>query len=233
MYCGHDKTVRRGFRRGKLRLTCTGCFRSFQVNRSADKCKPRILLSEHLDGTSFRKLGNQHDISHSTAYRKCLAALEELPHCADITRKYCSTYSGILLVDGKFVKVKGWEKKIPVLYGIDFLTHDIPTYLFTVGENFVSLVKFFTSLRLLNYPLRSLVSDDNLNIPNACRKIYPSMVWQLCTNHFKENIRRSLEVRTDEKYKKFMRYIEGMFKEKMALERFNKLGQNVMAHNVL
>jgi hypothetical protein len=100
-----------------------------------------------------------------TAYRKCISALEDLPHCADITRKYCSKFSGILLVDGKYIKVKGFDRKIPVIYGIDYLTHDIPTYIFSVSENYQTLKKFFSSLRLLNYPLYSLVSDDNLNFP--------------------------------------------------------------------
>ncbi|OGC50590.1 hypothetical protein A2716_05305 [candidate division WWE3 bacterium RIFCSPHIGHO2_01_FULL_40_23] len=104
-----------------------------------------------------------------SAYRKCLEALRKLPHCADITRRYCSKYSGILLVDGKFVKVKEYNYKIPVVYGIDFLTHDIPTYLLTIAENYLSFLKFFQSLRLLKYPLRSIVSDDNL-------LIYPMLV---------------------------------------------------------
>jgi hypothetical protein len=163
-----------------------------------------------------------------TAYRKCIEALDNLPHCADITRKYCGRYSGILLVDGKFVKVKGWESKIPVIYGIDFLTHDIPTFLFTVGENFVSFVKFFTSLRLLNYPLRSLVSDENLNIPNACRKIYPKMCWQLCTNHLKENIRASLGVRTNPEHRPFVRSIEHLFKQKISMDNFNRIASGIL-----
>lgn len=155
-------------------------------------------------------------------------ALENLPHCADITRRYCGRYSGILLVDGKFVKVKGWESKIPVIYGIDFLTHDIPTFLFSVGENFVSFVKFFTSLRLLNYPLRSLVSDENLNIPTACRKIYPSTVWQLCTNHLKENIRASLGVRTNPIHRPFVRSIECLFKQKITMDNFNRIASGIL-----
>jgi len=177
----------------------------------------------------FRALANQHCVSHMTAYRRCLDALKSLPHCADVTRKYCSRYSGILLVDGKFVEVKGFKYKIPVIYGIDFYTHDIPTYTLSVSENYLSVKKFFTSLRLLNYPLRSLVSDDNLNIPGACFDIYPHATWQLCTNHFKENIRRSLEVRTDDRYKDFMYGIETLFSNKISEDNFNKLARNLLS----
>lgn len=186
------------------------------------------LLKKHLDGVSFRSLADQHDISHMTAYRKCLKALKELPHCADVTRKHCLKYSGIFLVDGKFLRVKGYPSKIPVIYGIDYYTHDIPTYKLTVTENFLSLKVFFQSLRLLNYPLQALVSDDNLNIPQACLEVYPQTAWQLCTNHYKENIRRSLAVRTDPTYQPFMRQIELLFRQKRSEDDFNRAAKNTL-----
>lgn len=225
IHCGCLETVKRGSRRGKLRYTCRSCGKSFQINRTR-KLKNNILLLQHLDGTPFRKLANQYNFSHMTAYRKCMEALEDLPHCADVTRKYCSRYSGILLVDGKFVSVSGYDSKIPVIYGIDYLTHDIPTYILSLAENFLSLRKFFASLRLLKYPLRSVVSDDNLNISGACLEVYPNAAWQLCTNHFKENLRASLEVRTDSTYQPFMKRVEGMFRYKLSEDNFNKLGKD-------
>ncbi len=153
--------------------------------------------------------------------------MESLPHCADLTRKYCSKYSGVLLVDGKFIHVKGYDRKIPFIYGIDYHTHDIPTYFFSVAENYVSILKFFQSLRLLNYPLQYLVSDDNLNIPNACKQIYPKSLWQLCTNHLKENIRRSIEVRTVPTYQQFMREIEMLLGNKRSEDDFNRTAKNI------
>ena len=77
-------------------------------------------------------------------------------------------HAKIILVDGKFIEVRGFKYKIPVIYGIDFYTHDIPTYVFATSENYLVLKKFFSSLRLLNYPLQSIVSDDNINFPQAC-----------------------------------------------------------------
>lgn len=149
--------------------------------------------------------------------------LKQLPHCADITRKYCDKFSGVLLVDGKYIAVKGYERKIPVLYGIDYLTHDIPHYLFSVGENYQTCKTFFQSLRLLNYPLQAVVSDDNINIYQACLAIYPKAVTQLCQNHYKQNIRWQLNTRTDPTYQEFMRRIEELFKFKRSTEDFNRL----------
>lgn len=185
------------------------------------------MMKQHLDGTSFRSLADQYNISHMTAYRFVMSQLEGLPHCADISRKYSSKYSQILLVDGKFLKVKGYDHKIPVIYGIDYLSHDIPSYRLSPSENYLTFLKYFQSLRLLNYPLQALVSDDNLNIPNACREIYPNVVWQLCLNHFKENIRHSLQTRTNPTYQPFMYDLEILFKSKRSEDDFNRVAKNI------
>jgi len=177
---------------------------------------------------SFRALAQKYNISVGSTYNKCFENLQNLPHCADITRKYCSKYSGILLVDGKYIAVKGYERKIPFIYGIDYLTHDIPTYIFSIAENFMSLKKFFASLRLLNYPLEYLVSDDNTNILSSCLDVYPKVKFQLCTNHFKENIRKPLNVRTDPTYKPFMYKIEDLFSVKRSEDDFNRVAKNIL-----
>jgi transposase-like protein len=155
-----------------------------------------------------------------SAYSYVMKELENLPHCADVTRKYCSRFCGILLVDGKYVKVKGYERKIPVLYGIDYLTHDIPTYIFSVAENYQTCLSFFQSLKLLLYPLTAVVCDDNQNIYQAADHVYPNCCVQLCLNHYKETIRAVLSVRTDPTYGSFMRAIEFLFEKRRSGPEF-------------
>jgi hypothetical protein len=165
-------------------------------------------------------LGETYQINPSTAYRRCLKELEQLPHLADVTREYCSKFCGILVIDGKYIKVKGYERKIPVLYGIDYLTHDIPTYIFSRSESYQTCRAFFSSLRLLNYPLQAVISDDNVNIYDACVSVYPKALTQLCHNHYKENLRISLGVRTDGIYLPFMQAVEDLFSHKRAENEF-------------
>lgn len=153
--------------------------------------------------------------------------LKTLPHCADVTRKYCSRYSGVLLVDGKYLYVKGYDRKIPVLYGIDYTTHDIPTYIFSIAENYQTCISFFQSLKLLNYPLQGIVCDDNVNIYQACRYVYPKAVTQLCLNHYKESIRSRLSVRREPTYVPFMRDVELLFKKKRSREEFSHIANRV------
>ena len=178
---------------------------------------------------SFRSLADRHGFNPSTIYRKCLGELESLPHCADITRKYCNRFCGILLVDGKYVAVKGYERKIPVLYGIDYLTHDIPTYIFSVAENLQTCRTFFNSLRLLNYPLQAVVSDDNSNIFSACQSIYPRAISQICQNHYKQSLRLGLNVGTDSTYRPFMQEIEWLFDRKRGRDEFMRLAGKIYA----
>lgn len=185
------------------------------------------MLISHLSGISFRVLAQTHQVSTTTAFRKCHDALEKLPHCADITRKYCGRFCGILLVDGKYVSVKGYERKIPVVYGIDYLTHDIPTYIFSIAENYPTCHTFFTSLRLLNYPLQAIVSDDNQNIYQSCLSVYPKAVTQICQNHYKEGIRAILKVRTETTYRSFMNEIEVLFDKRRPVEEFSRMASKI------
>lgn len=171
-----------------------------------------------------------YNISAPTAYRKCLKELETLPHCADITRSYCSRFCGILLVDGKYLKIKGYERKIPVIYGIDYLTHDIPTYILSPAENYQTCHNFFSSLRLLNYPLQAVVSDDNRNIYEAAQAVYPNVVSQLCHNHYKETIRQNLSIRTDSAYYPFMKRIEELFEKRRSREEFAHMASKIIYH---
>lgn len=224
--CGYSKPRRKGVRRGAVKYQCQDCGKWFQVNH-ARKPDKKSMLADHLDGLSFRALANRYSVSVGTAYNWCFEELEKLPHCADITREYCSRFCGRLLVDGKFVKVKGYERKIPVIYGIDYLTHDIPSYVLAPSENYQACKKLFTSLRLANYPLASLTSDDNRNIYESCLEIYPKTVNQLCLNHYKENIRQQLKVRQEEAaptHKLFVQTLEKLFSKKRSSKELAVVG---------
>lgn len=218
--CKSTNTIRKGVRRGNIKFFCKSCKHWFQINRGRKRVSSKRLLYFHLTGTSFRSLGAIVGKTGVTAYHKVHEALKSLPHVADVTRSYCTRFSGTLLVDGKYVAVKGYERKIPVLYGIDYETHDIPTYILSRAENYPTCYSFFQSLRLLNYPLQALICDDNYNIYEAARAIYPNVIIQLCQNHYLEGIRNNLSVRTDPTYGVFMRQLEMLFHRKRSSDEF-------------
>lgn len=115
-----------------------------------------------------------------------------------------------------------------MLYGIDYLTHDIPTYILSEGESYQTCHAFFTSLRLLKYPLHTVVSDDNANIYEAAERVYPSSISQICHNHYKETIRQHLHVRTDPTYLPFMKEIEALFVKRRSKDEFNSVAGKIL-----
>jgi len=211
--------IKRGVRRGKLKFYCKVCGSYFQINRSEKLNSSKILLS-HLSGHSFRSIAQDLKISVGKSYEAYFKVLQDLPICIDITRSYCSKFCGILLVDGKYLKVKGYDRKIPVIYGVDYLTHDIVHFVLGTSENYHILKRFFVSLRLANYPLKAVVSDDNPNIRESCLSVYPNAVSQLCQNHYKHNLRITLNLANDSTYIPFMKNVETLFCRKMGAEEF-------------
>lgn len=189
------------------RYRCKDCGKSFSVDYRVPE---ESLLLSHLTGASTRTLARKIGKGVDAAYRRIVAELNALPHNNDVTLSYCNPkrFCGFLVVDGKFVAVKGYEKKIPFIYGIDYLTHDIPVCLLAPSENYQALLQFFTKLKNTGYDLLAVICDDNESIRMAARTIYPGVVVQLCHVHFLENIRKTLKVRSDETYRAFLDDLE-------------------------
>jgi len=214
-----------------VRYFCFDCHHWFQINRTKTKeIDAKRTLKLHLSGLSFRNLGETLNVNGSTVYRKVKPLLSELPHCADLSRGNDKHYSGILLLDGKYTNVKGYSDKIPCVYGIDYLTHDIVHFVLSRGENYQTSLSFFQSLRLLGYPLKALVCDDNQNFQLACRRVYPKAVIQICHNHYKENIRRQLFIRSDPTYRPFMFEIETLFGRRRSINEFFSVARKILIH---
>lgn len=182
------------------RYFCKSCRGSFSVDY---RRKEEPLWVPHIDGIPFRKLGDEHDIVASQAYKRVFAELKLLPDNIDLTRQYCEYSSGILIIDGKYVKVRGYKQKIPFIYGIDYETHDILFGLLVPAEDEAAFLEFFRLLKSINYPLKIVVADDRSSLPLALKQVYPNAPLQLCQNHYLENIRNLLHIRTDPIHRHF------------------------------
>lgn len=145
----------------------------------------------------MRKLANEQGKSTGAVYRQIQREFDQLPHNNQLTINYCNRFCGILIVDGKYVKVRGFKNKIPFIYGMDYLTHDIVVSMLAPSENTEALTQFFALLKRCHYPLQIVVADDREAIAQGLTRIYPHARLQLCLNHYVENIRQLLRVRTD------------------------------------
>jgi uncharacterized protein Usg len=190
-------------RNGIHRYRCNDCSKSFKIDHRKSEKEP--LLSLHLKGASIRTLAQRINKSIARTYTYITTELNTLPHNNDVTSWYCNRkrFCGALVVDGKHVKVKGYERKIPFLFGMDYITHDLPACLLVTSESFEAWKQFFTKLKNMDYPLVSVTCDDNPAIKQAAEYVFPGVIVQICHVHFVENIRRTLRLRSDDTYKKF------------------------------
>lgn len=163
------------------------------------KEKKESLWIQHIDGIPVRKLADERKLSISQTYAKIVAELHDLPDNTAVTQQYCdrATFCGILIVDGKFIKVKGFKQKIPFIYGIDYLTHDIPVGMVARSESEAAFETFFRQLKDGGYPLKIVVCDDRSSLEKPLKKYYPEALVQRCLNHYVENIRESLYIRSE------------------------------------
>jgi transposase-like protein len=155
--------------------------------------------------------------------------MDKLPDNTWLTVKYCNRFSGILVIDGKHIKVKGFNKKIPFIYGIDYLKHDFPVGILSPSESEEAFRKYFRLLKTCNYPLQVVICDDILSsLKPGLLYYYPKAKIQLCHNHCLEGIRQKLHFRTEEQHQLFFHKLnEYIFKRN---QRKDKLNQSL--HNI-
>lgn len=199
---------------------CKGCRRYFSIKTT--HLPTQQILNDHLDGISFRKLATKYGISKSHAADICYEQLKTLPNNNQFTHTYCNRFSSIFLFDGKYFTVKGYKSGYCLLWGIDYLTHDVPVFILAPSESYQSWAKLFSYVRIINRYPQLIVCDDNTNLKLAARHAFPNVRIQTCFNHFKENMRRTLHTRSDSTYKPVMKRIEDILTIKLTDGALNK-----------
>lgn len=164
----------------------------------------------HIDGVPFRKLGDEYGLSGKQMFHKVKKEIESLPENTSLTKTLCdpNRFCGTLIMDGKYIAVKGFADKIPFIYGIDYFTHDIPLGDLYAAEDEMSFSVFFSKLKQLGYQPRVVVADDRGGIKRALLKVFPHARLQLCHSHYLENLRKALNVRTEKRYQHFFNSLQ-------------------------
>ncbi len=126
-----------------------------------------------------------------------------------------SKFCGWLVFDGTYVAVKGYEKKIPMIWAIDYLPHDIPHFILVPSENYVACAKYFSDLKRAKYDLKYLVCDDNNAVKQAATDVYPNVIIQSCIKHYLTNIGNDLNIKSSNKYKRFFYELSSIFDDRL------------------
>jgi len=155
-----------------------------------------------MERASVRILARRFKRSKTTIMKTIHRVTRSLADSRDVAAALHPAWSGILVVDGKYIRTKILRGKrfdkmerarnlMCWLNGVDVGTGDLPHYALADEETMIDLVMYFRRLKEIGYELRVLISDGNLDIPRAARKIYgDGILTQLCTRHFIEGLKR-------------------------------------------
>lgn len=182
------------------RYFCHACRHTFSIDY---RHKEEPFWIPHVDGIPLRKLGDERGLSPGRTYARVKREFDRLPDNTELTKQCCAYSSGILVVDGKFVKVRGHAHKIPFIYGMDYLTHDIPVAQLSMAESGTAFDAFFAKLKACGYPLTIVVADDRSSMESALKRQFPQALIQRCQSHYVENVRHSLHTRTHAAHRRF------------------------------
>jgi len=104
--------------------------------------------------------------------------------------------SGIILVDGKYLAVKGHKKGCVAIPFMDYLTHDIWVHIFADSENEIDIKRGFEMLKKLNYPLKVVVSDETMGkIAQVSQEVFEGVIHQICLTHYSKNVAKELKIK--------------------------------------
>lgn len=167
----------------------------------------RKLTRDYLERKSMRILGRNVHRSKSTVMKIIHQVCASLKSSVWVAKRFQPKWSGILVVDGKGVKVfdrlvkhidtsKFSSLEIKRLHrqvwicGVDVGTGDLPHYCLAEEETKIDLVLFFRCLKdEIRYGLRVLVCDGNDDIVQAARKVYGNtFLVQRCVRHYVEGL---------------------------------------------
>ena len=179
------------------------------------KSDPFVVLKDSIERTSMRILARRYHTGKKQIMEIIHRLTAIIKDSVWIAKHFSLTWSGILVFDGKVVKVydplstklKGklsdqelkWMNKQRWLCGIDYGTGDLPHYELAAEESKIDLVMYFKKLKEIGYPLRVLVCDGNEDIAAAAIHVFgDKIIIQLCTRHFIEGLKRQAEGRTEE-----------------------------------
>lgn len=197
-----------------LRIRCDTCNFVGPINSVAHGNRQKNvqfkIVRDSLERASMRILARRYKKTKKVIMKIIHTVTAQLPDSVAIAKQFCPLWSGILVFDGKVVRVFDdatrrmnlaqlsedeikWMHKMRWLCGVDYGTGDLPHYALADSENMIDLVIYFQMLKLMKYPLIALVCDGNPLIPRAAKFVFgKQIIVQRCTRHFLEDLRRLL-----------------------------------------
>jgi len=176
-YCSARKTVKFGLPRWK----CGRCKKTFRIRRK-DRRDRAAIDGYTKDRSTYRRLAERWKVSPSTAYERVQRALARRAVLLDRTKRNLHLCDGILVLDGKHLRIHGklWTLFVAWDRGFKKPVHFI---LRKGGEGDVPYWRLLVDLKHLGYVPRGFVSDGIPSLKELLSELYPNLPHQRCTVH--------------------------------------------------
>lgn len=163
---------------------------------------------------SLRNLQDRYRYGKNVGAKILNEITGRLKSCGEITKELvsCEKYSGVMVIDGKFVpckeEIKRTEadfvprssKRRKIMKGmvwilfVDYHSHDIPEFVSAKSENIDDFSRGFHQLKLLRYPLKVVTCDKNPRLLTSLFYEFPNVLVQYCLKHYLSEIQRYLKI---------------------------------------
>lgn len=187
----------------KQRFCCLDCHMTFVLKDVPGVShEMRLMTKESLERGSMRILARRFAKNKSTIMKIIHKVTASVKDSVWIAKKFHPQWSGILVLDGKYVRTfdplaielkrsgpaharraclqarqfsddELWRMHRSVwICGIDSATGDLPHYELAEEESKIDLVLYFKKLKEIGYPLRVLVVDGNDDFVSAAHHVF-------------------------------------------------------------
>jgi len=175
--CHSRRTVKYGW----PRWLCRKCKKTFRRRRSDTRDRSAI-DGYTKDRSTYERLGVRWNVHRSTAYRRVQRALKRKRSLLERTKKYLALCDGVLVLDGKHLRIHGklWTLFVAWDRGFKRPVHYI---LRKGGEGDVPYWRLLVDLKRLGYVPKGFVSDGILSLKELLSDSYPLLPHQRCTVH--------------------------------------------------
>lgn len=145
------------------------------------------LTREHLEKrASIRALARLEGYSKQTVQNAIHEITSQCASAAWIANHFSPKWGGYLALDGTTVRVwdwsakhfryskaqKRWLHKMTLILALDIKTLDVPMHHLGSEETTIDLILMLRELKNINYPLKGIVTDGNLDIKKP-------LIWSL------------------------------------------------------
>lgn len=171
------------------RWWCHNCERAFtpKVHRILKKTHNKSIIYKAAQlyfnsEASYRAVSRQLKVRPQKIFQWTDFLGETCKSFTEVQKELNPKWSEYLLADGKFIFIN--KDEYALLLTIDAQTQDIPYAMLFESESYESWHSVFTSVRDdLNYPIKGIISDGNLGLLKAAKKVFPRVAHQLCIRH--------------------------------------------------